>query len=243
MKKIILISMITSGVLLAGTVTDLTTDIGNDINNGISSPINNANVSQGHTMVSGDSTVSDLNIIQKDLNNGAGNKIDSVAIDSATVNQGLTQINDGAVSDSTLNSNNTIYDSSITTGSEVNQASTIVNGGAEVENTTLTSTNTLSALVQNDSDVSQATVEVNGDDTSLDHGNLTSTNEILAGTVIDASEVHQARTRIGGGYTVSHLTMNETNTLYASVTGGSNVIQGGLDVCSHGADASDWCED
>ncbi len=236
MKKIILISMIASGMLLAETVNELTTNINNNINNGLSAGINNANVSQGHTIVSGDSDIDTLNITQ------TVNEINSVAIDSATVNQGLTEINDGSVSDTSLTSTNIIKDSAVRTGATVNQASTIVNGGAELEDTTVTSTNTLMGIVENDADVSQATLELNGDNTELNNDSeLTSTNSIIAN--IDASEVHQARVRVGGGYTVSTLLMSEVNALTGDITGGSSVIQGGLDVCSHGGDASDWCED
>ena len=240
MKKIILISMIASGMLLAGSVTDLTTDVVNEIDNGLPAVINNANVSQGHTVVSGDSTITDLIITQKDPNGGTGNIIKNVSIDSATVNQGLTHINNGKVSNSILNSNSAIFDSLITTDSTVNQASTIVNDGAELEHTEVTSNNTLTGKVTGGSNVSQATLELNGDDTELEDSILNSTNSIVA--YIDASEVHQAKVSIGGGYKVASLTMTSTNTFNGDISN-SKMIQGGLDVCSHEGDASDWCED
>ena len=274
MKKTILMTTLATGMLFAtnGTVTDLTTNINNEINNGISPVINNSEVIQGHTTVSGNSDISTLDITQTE------NVIGDVGIDSAIVTQGRTQINAGTVTDSKLNSNNSIKESSITTNSTVNQASTIVNNasltetilnstntileasvtsestvnqgltivndGAEVENTEVTSTNGLLAIVENGSNVSQATLELNGENSELNNNSvITTENTIIAN--IDASEVHQARVRIGGGYTVSTLIMNETNTLLANVTGGSSVIQGGLDVCAiEGAgDASDWCEE
>ena len=272
MKKIILISMITSGMLLASSVTDLTTNVENEILNGVAPVINNSNVSQGHTVVSGDSTINNVQITQ------IKNSISETGIDSATVNQGLTQVNNGTLTKSTLDSTSDIKDSSITSESVVRQASTvvsngtiqnvglsstntiveasvtgsstldqgvtIVNDGAELEDTKVTSTNGLAGIVENSSNVSQATVELNGQGSSLDGDSiLTTTNTIIAN--IDKSEVHQARVRVGGGYKVSTLIMKETNNLIANVTGGSSVKQGGVDACAQdgGLDASDWCED
>jgi len=271
MKKIILLSMIASGMLLASTVTDLTTNVDNEINNGISPVINNSNVSQGHTIVSGDSSINDLGITQ------TANKITDTGIDSSTLNQGLTHINNGDVSKSTLESTNSIEGSSVTMDSTVNQASTkiyngtvtnikskstnailessitdsstlsqastIVNGGAELEDTTVTSNNGLVGIITHGANVSQATLELNGEGTELDGDSVIDTENTIVANV-DASEVHQSRVRIGGGYKVSTLIMSETNTLLANVTGGSNVEQGGLDVCAHDGegDASDWCE-
>ena len=238
MKKIILLSMIASGMLLASSVTNLTTNIDNEISNGSSAGlmITDANISQGHTIVSGDSDINGLYITE------TANTITDTTVSSATVTQGLTDINSGTVNNSSLTSTNTISGSAITTEATVNQGSTIVNDGAELEDTEVISENVLMGIVENGSKVSQATLELNGEGTELDGKSIIkTTNTIVAN--IDDSEVHQARVRIGGGYKVSALNISETNNLLSNVTAGSTVIQGGLDVCSHGGDASDWCED
>jgi hypothetical protein len=235
MKKIILLSMITSGMLLASTINGLTTTTTNTIgpNN---SAITNSDVSQGHTIVSGDSTINQLTIKQK------ANLIDGSTITNSTVNQGLTHINNGKVlGGSKLNSKSEMTNSNVKK-STVNQATTIVNGDAKLIGTKLISINKMIGTdVLNESNVSQSTLELNSE-AELRQSTLKATNTIGLGSDIYASRVHQARVRIGGGYIVTNLHMTEINNLTANVKGGSSVIQGGLDVCSHEGDASDWCE-
>jgi len=243
MKKIILLSIITSGMLLASTITNLTTDTKNTMGGVANAPsIINSDVTQGHTIVTGDSTISGLDINQNVGVNG-GNDISSTSLLNSKVNQGLTHVNKGTVTNSGLKSTNTMTNDVVVDAS-IDQATTIVNDDAKLIGTEVSSENTISGTniisAINDSNVSQSTLELNNE-ALLVNSKLDTTNTIDSATII-ASQVHQARVRIGGDYTVASLDMTEVNNLTANLVN-SSVIQGGLDVCDHDADASGWCED
>jgi len=239
MKKIILLSMIASGMLLADAeINNLTTDVTNSIgtDGGARTHINAATVTQGHTSVLGATThIDGLTITQSD------NKIDGDSkINTSVVHQGLTTISDSDITEnSSFRSTNHLIDTEVT-NSVASQALTTIQD-SDVKSLTLTSSNSMTETeIKNGSDVSQSAFEMN--DAEIKNSSIFATNNIN-NSDIDNSNVHQARVRIGGGYTVASLNMREINNLTAEVSGESAVVQGGLDVCSHTTDVSDWCED
>ena len=208
MRNAIFISTVTSTILLATNVTNLTVD---NISKVDTSNIINARVNQGRTNIDTlggtNSEVENINIQQKD-GAGSGNIISNSTIGDGgyvRIEQGATFINDSKVSDLELVSTNKI-DSSTITDSRVGQGFLWISD-SNITDSTANSINInsnnkiLNANIDNSNVLQSGTGVVSGSD--IHNLNLKQTNNIMAsnGTSdINSSMVIQAGSLISSSY-------------------------------------------
>ena len=250
MKKIIILSVVSSFVLAGNIVNDLEVDQKNEVTNS-SSLSNSVTVSQGETNIQNNSNVENVDILQRD-GSEAGNLIDNSTINGAysEVYQGLTSVDSSTLYNTQLTSKNTIQRVNITNGkSVIRQGNLIIGGdsnlsgtagsggggmgmGGSGENLEITQTNLLKDTDIQNSFINQGVTTINNHaDVSisfkLDQTNTINRASATGHNDVNSSQLQQGVTKISGGDT-SNVVQTIQNVMEDITVDGSSINQSSI---------------
>jgi len=249
MKKLIILSVAVSFALSGNVVNDLDIEQINKVNNN-SNFSGGATVSQGQTYIQNDSTVTSLDIKQRD-GAEAGNLIDNVTITGTNqLHQGLTHIDNSRVEYTSLDSKNEVKNVDIIgSTSVVTQGALFIGGESNVtgiadsggggmgiggsgENIEITETNILRNTNIDNSTLHQGLTIINNQASVTNTFKLTQQNTInrasSTGTNSENnSTITQGHTEISGG-TTSNIEQNIQNVMEDITVDSSSVKQSSM---------------
>jgi|GEM_PF-3278272 len=239
MKKLIIMSMVASSILLASNVDGLKIDQENAVER---TQLNSVKISQGETEILENADVSDLSIGKKD----EGNLIDDTLINTTgavdvahptfddepyninnrktMITQGRTTVVDGKMDTAKIESDSTIDNATIQAFGldtlEIDQGFTLVQGdGQELTDAKITSDNTI-ANVDIEGGYGRGTKIKQGNFLMLDEGdaseaddiNIDTTN-IIDGGKIGQADIKQAVTQLTEGAVAENFDVLQHNTI------------------------------
>ena len=209
MKKIIIISILTSTILFSvPEVSNLSVD---QTNRQDALQVDLSTIIQGKTDIIGNSTkVTDLTITQE----ATGNIIEQSTITNSAVIQGETEVrNNARVNNVEINSDSTIIGQF--NDSVVSQGDTEIDSSI-VTNLQIESSNTINGTQIDGGFVEQGTLFVtdsNASDSDASNIDIKSINTISNGAISGDSELYQSYTEIVQGSTVNGLNLTQTNSV------------------------------
>jgi hypothetical protein len=219
MKKIILISIVTSGILFGADVNNLKIDQHNEVDR---TKINAATIKQGETRIMGDAQVNNLTIRQK----ANGNEIEDSVINSTDVlDFSSKEFQEGEYydrkrDDTLISQGRTILIDGKVENVEIDSDSQIMNG------------TTINAAIGNSVKIDQGLTVVEGHGQQLTNAKITSDNQILNSNIEGQGEgstsIKQANFILeeeGAPSVARDIKVDSTNIIDGAIIGHANIKQ------------------